>query len=230
MATLLLTAILAASPATAAETVSAASIGEVADAIRAQAQTGTLLFSRGDCLAVKVFGGGPYTHVAAIIVRDGEPFVYESANGAGVRCLPLNRYLETQRPDTLTLAHPVRPFGDDRCLAFRRELDEQLGRPYAVAHHLTGKRAEGIHCAEYVTDALCAAELIRAERPPKVSPASLAEGIVGGDVYYLAATFTLQSPEEPVAEADDWCSRMWIDTKTCTARCCRQLSRWFLCR
>ncbi|MEX0700680.1 MAG: hypothetical protein WD069_01150 [Planctomycetales bacterium] len=229
MSCLLLMAVLAASPAP-VDAMTTASIEEVASAVRQDAQTGTLLFSQGDCLAVKVFGGGPYTHVAAVVLRDGEPFVYDSANGEGARCLPLARYLETQRPDTLAVVQPRMPFDDARGERFRRHLDEQLGRPYAVKHHLTGKRAEGIHCAEYATDALIAAGLVRAERPPRVSPASLAEGILDGDVYERTAAFDLRPPAEPQDETATWCSRMWLDTKTCTTRCCRQMGRWFLCR
>ncbi|MEX0715807.1 MAG: hypothetical protein WD066_04435 [Planctomycetaceae bacterium] len=229
MSSVLMTVLLAAAPAPTLPAV-AASLDDVAAAVREEARTGTLLFSRGDCLAVKVFGGGPYTHVAAVVVRDGEPFVYDSANGAGVRRLPLTSYIETQRPDALTVMQPRQPFEGAREESFRRHLDEQLDRPYGVKHHLTGKRAEGIHCAEYVTDALCEARLVHAERPPRVSPASLAEGILNGDVYAISTTFEVLPASEPVEEEGSWCGRTWSDTKTCTTRCCRQMSRWFLCR
>ena len=50
-----------------------------------EVQTGTLLFSQGDCLAVKVFSRSEYTHVATVVVEDKQPMVYESTNGVGVR-------------------------------------------------------------------------------------------------------------------------------------------------
>lgn len=229
MPSVLMTVLLAAAPAPTLPAVDA-SLDEVTAAVRDEAQTGTLLFSRGDCLAVKVFGGGPYTHVAAIVMHDGQPFVYDSANGAGVRRLPLTEYIAMQQPDSLTVMQPRNSFEGERVASFRRHLEAQLDRPYGVKHHLTGKRAEGVHCAEYVTDALCEARLIRARRPPRVSPASLAQGVVEGDVYSISATYAVQPEAEPVDEGGTWCSRMWMDTKTCTTRCCRQMSRWFLCR
>ncbi len=36
---------------------------------------------------------------------------------------------------------------------YERYLDQKLGTPYSIRHHLTGERAPGIHCAEYAIDA-----------------------------------------------------------------------------
>ena len=94
----------------------------------------------------------------------------------------------------------------------------------------SGDRSDaGVHCAEYATDALMALQLIHAERPSKVSPSSLADGIVLHQVYTSGETIDLEFPAEKVAGAN-WCEQLWIDTKLCCTRCCRQLTAWFLCR
>jgi hypothetical protein len=198
--------------------------------IESECRTGSLLFSRGDCLAVRIYTGSGYTHVATVVSSDHEPFVYDSTSGAGVRKLPLEEYLATQRPDEVHLFHPRRTFTQEEARAFQAALEQQLGRPYSAKHHLTGRRNKGLHCSEYVTDALIAIDWLQAENPVKVSPASLLAGIVLHDVYRQGSTVELLQPVEPEMESESWCPRMWQDTKICTRNCCRQLSRWFLCR
>ena len=107
--------------------------------------------------------------------------------------------------------------------------ESELGRPYAIKHHLTGKRSTGLHCSEYVTDALQSMQLIKAKRPPKVSPASLVEGILKSELYQAPHMSQVAETRPPVATGDDWCEQLWIDTKVCTSRCCIKLRRWFLC-
>jgi hypothetical protein len=193
-------------------------------------QTGTLLFSRGDCLAVRVYTASPYTHVAAVVVTVNGPMVYESANGAGVRKLPLKDYLTVQVPDCVQVVQPRRPLTPEQGRAFEAALESRLGTPYAVHHHLTGQRCEGLHCSEYVTDALMSIELIRAERPPKVSPASLLTGITTGKVYESGELFELVPPPAPRPTGTNRCHRLWLETSRCLATCCDQLRGWFLCR
>lgn len=200
------------------------------EAILPELQTGTLLFSRGDCLAVKVFTASPYTHVAGVVMKDGKPFVYDSMNGVGARCLPFAEWLEAQRPDTLHIDQPTEAFSAERAREFVHCLDENLGRPYAIKHHLTGKRADGLHCAEYMTDALCRAQLIKANRPSRVSPASLREGLLSTELYVAGTTVSLKPPKTAAEQPTGWCSKLWIDTKVCTKNCCVQMRRWFLCR
>jgi hypothetical protein len=201
-----------------------------AERIAAQLQTGSLLFSEGDCLAIKVYAGGPYTHVAVVVMEGGTPIIYDSMNGCGVRKQPLDQYLVTQAPDSVTLFQPREPLTDEQSAQLRCALESKIGTPYAVMHHLSGKRSEdGVHCSEYATDALMALGLVHAERPPKVSPASLADGIVLHDVYTQGETISLLAPV-PEEVGDNWCEQLWIDTKLCCFHCCRQMSAWFLCR
>src|SRR5438270_341741 len=64
-------------------------------------ETGSLIVSRGDCLAVKIYSSSAYTHVAAVVVHEGAVFVYDATAGAGVRKQTLARYLVGQRDHTV---------------------------------------------------------------------------------------------------------------------------------
>lgn len=198
--------------------------------IAASCQNGSLIFSKGDCLAVRAYTNSPYTHVATVVYEDGQPVIYDSMNGTGVRKLPLEEYLDTQSPDEVHLFHPKREFTSDETARYQRYLDSQLGRPYSVKHHISGKRSTGVHCSEYVTDALAEIDWLKVENPPRVSPASLVEGISTHGVYSAGPTIALPVELEPVPMPDSRCSRMWMETKSCMARCCSKLSRWVLCR
>lgn len=194
-------------------------------------QTGSLMFSKGDCLAVRAYTNSPYTHVATIVYEDPQsPVVYDSMNGPGVRKLPLRDYLETQSPDEVQLFHPCRPFATDEQTCYRDYLESELGRPYSVKHHITGKRAKGVHCAEYVTDALEKIDWLKVDNPPRVSPASLVDGIIEHDIYSSGSKILIPVKLEPIPEPEGFGARLWLDTKICMKRSCGQLSRWFLCQ
>jgi len=201
-----------------------------ADKLEDRVQTGTLLISKGDCLAVKVFTCEPYTHVAAVVKRNGRVYVYESENGHGVRRLDLEDYLDKERPNVIYVLNPKRPFSRKRAKVFRKYLKSQLGRPYGVKHHLTGKRADGVHCSEYVTDALMRCDVIHANRPPRVSPGSLAKGVLQSNLYEAETRVTLKPKALHRPVARNRCDRLWIDTKLCTIRFCLKMRRWFVCR
>jgi hypothetical protein len=193
-------------------------------------ETGMLIVCQGDCLAIKIYSASPYTHVAAVVVSEPETFVYDSTCGAGVRKQSLRDFVRSQSDHTLHVFRPRRPFGPQRAARFEQYLESQLGRPYAIHHHLTGERAAGLHCSEYVTDALISAELLRAKQPPRVSPASLVEGIVKADLYDEVATLDLVLKPAPRPESLSWCARMWFDTKECTRACYCKLQGWFCCK
>lgn len=198
--------------------------------VASELQTGSLLFSEGDCVAVKVFTQSPYTHVAAVVFRDGQPYVYDSLKGDGVRRQPLGEYLGSLTPGVVHVSHPRAAMSNRRSKQFVDALDSQLGRPYAIKHHLSGKRARGVHCAEYVTDALIACSVIHARQPSRVSLASLAEGLLKSELYTAPDEIVLDPPE-PVPEiGSNWCDQLWIDTCACARNCCAKLSGWFLCR
>lgn len=201
---------------------------EAAERLSAEVQTGTLLFSEGDCLAVKAFTGSPYTHVAGVVVEDDEAWVFDSQNGVGVRKLRLTEYLAATRPDELHVLQPKS--GLPNANAFEEHLEKELGRPYSVAHHLTGRRCEGVHCAEYMTDSLSAAGLVRAERPPRVSPATLRNALLKNGLYEEGPVLEISAPAPKREPASGWCRELWLDTKDCCASCWGCVRRCVFCR
>jgi len=205
--------------------------GAVVAELRHEVQTGTLLFSQGDCLAIKVFSGSRFTHVGAVVVEDGRAWVYDSMNGAGVRRQSLEDYVRFLVPSDVWVLHPARPMTDDEAHTFVRHLNSQLGRPYRIKHYSTGHRTDGLHCAEYITDALIAMGWFTAREPARVSPGSLWQGVTWSGRYVDGGAYTLVEPVAPaVARDESWCQWSWRETRECCGACCRQLSRWFLCR
>ena len=228
---LLALAMASGSPAgTLVENVQVASFDEAASELRPTLQTGTLLVSQGDCLAVRIYTQSPFTHVAAVVMRNGRPFVYDSTNGIGVRCQTLENYLRAQSPDELYVFQPDRTLNVERQKQFERWLDGQLGRPYAVSHHLSGGRGNGVHCAEYVAEALGKCGLIKVQNPAKVSPASLVEGITTHNVYSQRQTVCVMAPTPEPVPSSTWYGLAWQSTKTCTASCMAKFRRCVLCQ
>ena len=193
-------------------------------------QTGSLIFSRGDCLAVKIFSRSAYTHVGGVVIRNGEAIVYDSMNGEGVRKTPLVEYLRQQTPSHIHIVHPKSAWSAETASAFEQHLEKQLGRTYAVKHHMTGQRCDGLHCSEYMTDALMAAQVIMAKNPPRVSPGSLREGVLNSATHREGERLEL-APEDPAAPVDlAWYQRAWRSTATCCSKSAVQMRRWIVCR
>lgn len=213
-----------------AKSVSYASASSAAAYLETRVQTGTLLVSKGDCLAVKVFTRSPYTHVATVVKENGKVYVYESANGYGVIRETLAEYLDSESPTKIYVLNPKQPFSKKCAKTYRKYLKSQLGKPYAIKHHITGERCNGLHCSEYVTDGLMKIDLIHANQPSRVSPGSLAQGVVQGGVYESAVAVTLKDPQTERQIGKNHCHQMWLDTKICTIRFCLKLRRLFACR
>lgn len=194
-------------------------------------QTGSLIFSRGDCLAVKIFSRSHYTHVGGVVMVNGEPIVYDSMNDSGVRKTPFVEYLRQQTNSGVLIAHPRQPLTPTEAAAFHQHLESQIGRKYAVKHHLTGQRSDGIHCAEYMTDALMAADVIAARQPARVSPGSLLDGITFAKLYTQDGRVNLK-PADPTPLPPDtaWYQRAWHGTVVGCVNTTSQLRRWVLCR
>ncbi len=203
---------------------------ELATKLTAEVRTGSLLLSEGDCLAVKTFTGSPYTHVAVVVIRRGTPMVYDSTAGAGVRCLPLPKYLSWVGEHPVTALHPAQPLSEAAASAMESRLDTELGRPYAIAHHLTGERCDGVHCAEYATDALVAAGVVKVKQAPRVSPASLTTGLLDHELYTAGSRLIAEVPPPPKSDSGSWCADCWNDTVACTRGCWKKLKGMVLCR
>ncbi len=74
-----------------------------------------------------------------------------------------------------------------------------------------------------------ACRLMHANRPSRVSPASLAVGVLRSELYVAAEAVDLvEETEHPVGR--NHCEQMWLDTKVCTIQFCTQMRRWFVCR
>lgn len=206
------------------------SFDEAAEELRPSLQTGTLLVSQGDCLAVRVYTQSPFTHVAAVVKRDGRSLVYDSANGVGVRCQTLENYLRTQSPDELHVFQPKRSLSAKRQKQLSSCLDGQLGRPYSVAHHISGERGNGVHCAEYISEALGECGVIKVKNPARVSPASLVKGITIHNVYSQSETVRVIAPVPEPAAPKTWYGEAWQCTKSCTVSCLSKFRRCVLCQ
>lgn len=204
---------------------------KMAKALRSEMPTGTLLLGQGDCLAVRIFTRSSFTHVATVVRKGAESWVYDSMNGVGVRKMLLADYLNDQRETVINVIVPKKAWSKRKAEAFVDHLESQLGRPYGIKHHLTGKRAEGIHCSEYMTDALMEADVITAKRPSRVSPGSLVEGVIFGNLYEPMHVASIKI--QPVVDEQPtggWFRRTWIGTKRCTLGCCRKMTGWFGCK
>lgn len=201
---------------------------EATDHLKPALQTGTLIFSQGDCLAIRAYTLSPYTHVGAVVLRHGEPMIYDAQGGVGVRCLSLDRYMAIQGTARLCILQPNEDFSAERAEQFERHLNKELGRPYSVKQHVTGSRVAGVHCAEYMTEALMSCHMVNAKNPARVSPASLREGLLEGELYTADAVVQLELPKAPPAAS--WCSRWWQCTKDCSWFCCRKMRGWVFCQ
>ena len=199
--------------------------------LESKLSTGSLLFSQGDCLAIKTFTRSPFTHVAVIVARTGQPtWVYDSQNGVGVRKSLLAEYMTLVEGTVVTILTPVRPFAGEEENQLVGSLEQALGTPYGVVHHLTGRRAAGMHCAEYLTDALIAAERIVAECPPRVSPASLRNGLLRHELYEQRSAVIVLAPIAERAPGRNWCEELWLDTKDCCRTSWHRFNGCVLCR
>lgn len=227
---LVLMAVLAGSDPEAARTITTGpAIPAAVSPAEPDVRTGTLIFSQGDCAAVRIYTGSPFTHVGVVVLRNGLPFVYDSAKTSGARCQTLDNYFQSQALKELHVFQPVREFSPAETRRLETWLDQQLGRPYAIAHHLTGERVAGVHCSEYVSEALRHAGRLSVNQPARVSPASLLEGITRHALYRpgLVMQTGFATPAPPASAG--WCATMWQETCDCTVWCWKKTTGTLLC-
>ncbi len=193
---------------------------------------GSLILHQGDCLAVKIYTKSRFTHVGVLLPDEaGEWQVYDSANGHGVRKMSLGDYLQIQPEQNLVVYHPAHPLNASELRRLQTALEEPLGRPYSVKHFLSGEPTVGLHCSEYACCALMAIPLITADRPARVSPVSLLNGLAEADLYRAGISIQLLSePPTPPLESQSWCGRLWISTKNCTGGWWNRCFRAVTCR
>lgn len=204
---------------------------EATVAIAPLAKPGTLIFSKGQCVYVTAYTGSEITHVAIVCPdADGNRWVYDSMKGHGVRRSRLADYLVSMKDAELTLVPPAGPMSPAQLGGLRRTLEEDLGRPYDVAHYLTGVESDGLHCSEYVTESLADVGVLRSRRPADVSPGQLADGVALMRFFAEPTRVQLTVPEPAKPTGMGCCEEFWWDTKAC----CRSTGDWlsglFLCR
>lgn len=227
MSWIILTVVLAAGPEPAVASVDSR---EALERLAGEVETGSLLVSRGDCLAVKIYSASALTHVAAVVVHGDEVLVYDAMSGAGVRKQLLADYLDGLKDARVHPFHPAQPLSEKQSQVLEQYLESQLGRPYAIKHHVTGKRDKGLHCSEYVTDALIAAEMMHAKNPSRVSPASLVAGALESGLYKPGESLQLVVESPAPSENQGWCAWLWCSTRDCTCACCRKMRGWVFCK
>ncbi len=200
----------------------------IAEEVSQKCSTGTLLFSEGDCLTIRVYTWSPFTHVAIVVMESGQPVVYDSTNGIGVRRLALDNYLkgEGYSSSNVVVMNPVKPLTPEQQEKLNSYLDSQLGKPYALKQFIIGSGHEGIHCSEYVSAALRESDIIKVNRPEKVSPASLYEGVNSSSLYNIGLVSQLIRPVIKRGKGDSWYHQAWLDTKFCYNKCHFKLATW----
>lgn len=180
-----------------------------------QLQTGTLFFSQGKSVVVRLVGRSRFTHVAAVVVRPEGVCVYDAMRTVGVRRLSLRDHLAVQAGDAFEICQPTATLSPEQALALQCSLERRVGTEYAYSQYLTGCRSTGVHCSEYITDGLIEADVLSAERPPRVTPASLRQAVLSYELYASQAAFRLLQP--PVADAPQKSCLSGLWGKTCWA-------------
>lgn len=196
--------------------------------------TGTMLFSQGNCLAVRWSSGSRFTHVGmAIRSEDGKISVIDAMNGVGVREQPFRDYLAEIGDAELHVCPPAEPLTPAQASRFTGLLRSELGKPYTVRQYVTGSRTSGTHCAELAIKACDAAGILTAENPARVSPGSLHTGAIKTGVFTCYATIRMF--DMPTETTDDqapcgWLGRTWTATKSCTVAGYRKCTGWLFCK
>ena len=216
----------------AVEDVAAAVVAEVVSLPPAEAAaalvdvpTGSLLFSKGQCVYVSAYTGSDLTHVG-LVVRDDEglPWVYDAMKGAGVRRSTIDAYLTDMEDAELVLYRRVRPLAAPAAARLVAALEANLGRPYDVAHYLTGQPSEGLHCSEYATHSLYESGVVRGRiAAADVSPAVLAANLDRMPSWALTDRIQLEPPQPQKPANLSCCEEWWWDTQ----ECCRETGDWF---
>lgn len=122
-------------------------------------QDGSVIFLRGGLLVKPIYKhtDSTLTHVAIILYRGREPWVYE-ATPPGVRRMPLRDYrkliAEKMQKRNLTwfIMQPINSYTANQLAAMKTHAESQLGRPYMLRGWWRGREVYGIFCSQYVGD------------------------------------------------------------------------------
>ncbi|MBP87142.1 MAG: hypothetical protein CMJ64_10560 [Planctomycetaceae bacterium] len=172
---------------------------------------GSLLVLKNSNKPVASWTGAEVTHVAVVVHKGGQPWVYE-ATPAKVRQLPLPSYwkelaeLNARRdPETsVLLLRPKTSYSADEVQRLKQSMNAQLGRRYSIKGYVRGKPSGGIHCAEFVSSALASTGRFEFDEPHyAISPAEFYTQVRQKHEPAVRLTF------KPKASNDSWCSKTW---------------------
>ena len=170
----------------------------------------TVIYLENSNAIVERYTGSEISHVA-LAVNDGvTTWVYE-ATPREVRRLSWSSYVDElarlndgrRRPIKAFVMKPKRLLTQDQRERLVSYLDSQIGRRYSVKSYVRHMPSDGIHCAEYVANALMSANQLNADRSYRLNPAALV-GQLRGD--YQTASAVSVPDYEPQGS---WCERSW---------------------
>jgi len=198
-----------------------------------EVQDGSLLVLKNSNKPVMSWTGSDITHIAIVVRKGGQPWVYE-ATPAKVRRLPLPTYwqelaeLNTRRdPKTsVLLLRPKTSYETAQIATMKRYMDSQLGRRYSIKGYVRNKQSDGIHCAEFASSALARTGRFKFEDAHySISPAEFYAQVKQRHQPPARLTF-----KRTVAD-DSWCSRSWKEwlgvSSWCSWAC---YESWTFCR
>lgn len=199
----------------------------------ADVEDGTLLILKHSNKPVARWTGSEITHIAIVVHRENEAWVYE-ATPARVRHVSLTSYyreiaeLNTQRkqPTTIQLLKPKQPYSTDQIAAMNKYMRSQVGRRYSIRGYVRDKQSDGIHCAEFASGALAATRRFDFDDDHfAISPGAFYEQVWPKHKSPLAITI------QPGASQESWCQRscrQWTDFKSWCGWAC--VETWMFCR
>jgi hypothetical protein len=198
----------------------------------ADVEDGTLLFLTHGSRVVQYYTDSEITHVAVVMNRDGEPFVYEASPGE-VRRVALADYYEEiaalnekrSKPIQVWMLRPATPYSPQQLTSMHAYLDSQLQRRYSVRGYVRNKPSDGIHCAELAANVLNRTARTDFEKCYDMSPGKL-----------VAAIESLHQPAGEVALSrqqpkPSWRERTWQDWTSFKSWCSWSCyETWMFCR
>ena len=196
-------------------------------------EDGTLLILKHSNKPVAKWTGSQITHIAIVLHRDHEPWVYEATPGR-VRYVSLTGYcreiaeLNTDRkkPTTVHLLKPARPYSAAQIEAMRMYMRSQIGRRYSIKGYVRDKPSDGIHCAEFASGALAATRRFDFDdQHYAISPGAFYEQVKSEHKSPLSLSI------QPRTTSESWCQRScreWTEFKSWCGWACYET--WMFCR
>ena len=138
---------------------------------------GTVVYLQNSNSFVEAYTKEAVTHVAIILNRAGESWLYEAIPGK-VRSLPLSKYIDEMRrwnqgrtvKARMFAAVPAEEIQQEDIAILRAFLEAEVGRRYSVRNYVRQKPGDGVHCAELLTTSLGRIGRCQIDAPYAASP------------------------------------------------------------